>query len=483
MNTITPLFASYLYKDIDDNFLDSLEAILYLNPPESHHIEDIINLRLKSGKFGIDVEYNIMDIINLKLIDNFRRIYAFHNKSQLQEKTLKNRYMGATLHSLLNSPSSIKPITNSSNKLQTSLNDLHCQQNKIYKVIEILGDKLVIQNENPRNSYKDNNKKYYKNAVLGKDVEVTTFEMFSYLSLHESLQENNRSIHTQLLQAQSAINKISWNFTSDCLMKIIRKSNTEKAFNTIVENLVENNHINTILNDFELGSLISNDNWTIGVVNYFLSNHMENSEVIKNTLKDKSYILQEKDQLILAKIIVETKMLDLKQFNQLVSDKEQFKEKLNLILNNEKLKLNLEEEFVKAVKPEDILHSKTAKLFLNKIDSLTSPKLLIKTFIDRKLTNNEKQEIAQLYDISNQELIKNVAYAINTKKVDRSVMREFVNVVANNVEKTTLAYIISLHPSYMEFCKPIYMHIRITEKTNTVVPIKENQELNKKLKI
>lgn len=495
MNTITPLFLSYLYQDIDDNFLDSLDAILYLNPPTHKDMQEVVSLHVKQGTFGHDVQYSIMDMLNLKLIDNFRRIYAANNKTPISPKSNKNlinKYTGNTIHSVWNN--SVATLNTSSNpaittKLQISLSDLQEQQNKIYKIINVLFNKLIAEENETSSYYRNENRKYYKNAILGKDVEVTSFEMFAYLSLHESLSANNRQCHTDLLKKQSQNNSISWTFASDYLIRIIRKGHTEEAFNTIVENLVSNNQLSSILNDFDLGSSITNNSWNIGVVNYLLTHHTNKninnsiSNVSNSDINHEHIYMTQEQQLIIAKTVIENKMLDDKKFARLVSDPEQFKNNLNIMLDNENLKVQLENVFAKSVNPEYILQSKTAQLFLNKIERLTTPNLLFKALTNKTLSRNDKEQIAQLYDLSNQELIQTVAYSINNKKVDINVMKQFVSFIADDVEKQTLAYIISLNANYMEFCKPIYMHIRVTEKTNEIVPIRENQESVRKNKI
>lgn len=162
MTPLQNLIKNNMYKDVDRNFADAVEAIVYLSGSQDVFGETIkLNMQGENNK--TDQLYNFTDFIVFKLVENLRRMYAVGKKYKVHYTTSKKT---------------------------TSSDDLMVQQNIIYGMLQTYKDKLHF----------DVKDKVYPRAFLRHDVNCCAWDMLCLLGMNEFISGDNRVIHFNVLQ-------------------------------------------------------------------------------------------------------------------------------------------------------------------------------------------------------------------------------------------------------------------------------------------
>lgn len=428
MSNINQLFKNHIFKDINEQFMASLSAILYLSNPiaEEFKLKQEIKMVVKDyigGNSTDQIPYTIADILLIKLSENCRRIYAYNIATN---KPKRQKF--------------------SDNIKHNNYEDLISQQNHIYQIISILKEKLYF---GEMDEYENYERKFFTNAVLGQDTKCSSFEYLCYLGLHESLTPDNRQKHNQLIE-YFQLNKpnqayLSEKFVLNRLCLVIMNNNHRQIINTVFNCLNSSTLTSSIKKD-------ASNSWNILALNYLFKNNIQ---------IDKAYLHN------ILEVVMNKKILDLSYYPILVDNKKEFEQSLKDLLT-QLGQSKLEKELNWSYQATDLCESKTAKLFYDIVEELKEPYIFLKVFKNNELSNEKKDLVFKLYDLNKEEIVMNIIEVIHNnytrEKNKEAILHSFMNDYYEYINKNVLSYIISLNVDYMLMCESIYIKMRIEDK-------------------
>lgn len=472
---------NHLNKDIDQNFIDSLEAILFLTPPKKEELNTIFTLtvnsqdmddssysgtgtnlarllkeKLKSqpnsyydsygqnddisrynrgrmypSKNSVTYEYNLADFFMYKLNENLRRCYS-EEKSKDRSRSYRH-----------------KPHENNKDYLIKS-------QNYIYQAMDMLSDHISF----------DTNKKHYSKAILGKDSVMTSIELWTYLNCHEFLTSENKNKHLHILNTHFEEHKFSSNFIKEFKNFIYKKDDIE-TINLVLKNSDSKDIVETLKNSHNLKF-----GWTFAALNHIIDN-----DELDISDADKHCILNS---------IIYTKLLDSQFYNTFISDTSEFENKLSLffqkLFNNEDRAII--NTIVNKVELQSLGKSNTYSFLLNQINRLDDPHLLANTISVTNVNPAQKEMIYKLYDWDDKNIIKKCVDIINFNSYSTEKIHDLLTIRDNASNKELLAYIISVDSKkYMDICKSAYMKIKLEERVNKDNSSSHSSHISKAFKI
>lgn len=499
LNDILHLFNNHFKKDIDNNFIDALEALLFLSSPNNetfkqtislnvqysstvessldnillpinddeddndigkyhnslhglnrlHSNDDLKNFKSKEKMHHISVDYNPVDFLICKLTENCRRLYAA-NKEQIRTKpltannTLKNisNYYAQSLKSPHCSQSSAPTTTNN---VTTLLN----QQNLIYKAFDMIEEYSFFNN-------KDNT---FEKAILGKTLTIKALDLWVYLGVHDSISNDNKEKHFDILK------KHIRDFDG-----LVMSSETINVMSTIIHNPAQNDFINFCL-DFcdrkELINITFNNHyhtkasWILNVTRYLIDDQ-------------RSHLLSVNEKQTIINCLLSNKILDSAYFKDYIHQTDVFINKLKSLTSSEQFDdFNL--VMTKNLIISDLGKTNTTDFIYSHLHNRTidNSKLLIKALQQTTATDEQKNKIYSLYDFSDIDTVKNIVSQIdrNSSTTKLAMMQNFFTCSEDIIKKEILSHILSLDSAYMPLCKAAYLKIKISEnlpeKTNT----------------
>lgn len=461
INVWSGFAVNHIYKDMSEDALKAVDALMFLSPPDKDTFKQVFKFTLDIGiegqepyrsslKIQKEVSYNFADFLMLKLIENFRRIYAIERNTISDQRSSYYRKRGLDLDNseLLDyeiNPTKIGPL--SDNK-KSSLNALIIQQSNIYTIINKL-EKLLNFKEDIT---------FYPKSVVGKNYEMTIFEMGCYLGLHQSLKEKNVPIH------QSIMETIDSKLKSD---KIEEKN--LKIFNKLYYPYKRRGFAQLFLNKFSPTHLVESH------LDFKLD---KSSHFYKITLID---LLGKKDNLKITHEQKDELLVDLfrNPFFKYFSPEEKinFESTLEILFTDN----DYSQLFKKHILSPSKAGSPEYEFSMRKIKSSQDENLFLKSFYDN-LSTAQRNQILDLFDFSDVKLLKRVVDTISEKTTKVKKLEQILPYFCNALDKDSLSYIVSKSADFFPIVQPYYLVEKLKDKLdNDLMPAKKLSNSPKKI--
>ncbi len=446
-NPISALCLNSENKDIDNTFVEALEAIIFLS---RNNLNEYINseheclILVKSNQkientewfrkivlsknnakdfrnsyqrqFKYEEKYHIGDFLIRKLSQNLRRLYSAHRNGGAFSKPLSN-----------------------------NIPCLKEQQKQIYVALE-----LVLQHLNLNSK-----RKVFDNIFLGKTRLLNSREALFYLSTHEHIFAENEQIHLNILNKMNSID-ISTDTLED--LAIISYPKSKEPFVQKIINHLPDNFFTTTTLKVQENPLIGGDFLTDILIKCLESNISSNigekTAIVKNILNNKGKIQKPLDQ------------------------SEEVTQKMKTIVNN----LGYDEEFLQVI-IKTVENPNCATLialnFLDKIDNHH----LFYWIINSETHHPIHNQILEKYDLSDQNLLLLTCEKIFTlgSEQKKGAMKNFMGLFGDKLTDETLAQIIASDFILFEDLKPFFLSRKINSNLSTKNPKSNNT--NKKFKL
>lgn len=481
MSIIKSLFQNHINKDLDNNFVESLKAILFLTPPKKEDFEDLISLHVSdikdksdhsyknlSDQFFTDTDeneeeysvashftykknnsskvvyYNLGDFLIYKLLENLRRLYAA-NKVSSNNKTsgYQNNY-NKNLPGYFNNLKANQSV-DLNNKKQ-----LIETQNVIYQIADILKEYL----------YFSDKEQIYQKAILGKDIKIKPIELLAYINCHEHLSDDSKIKNFNLLKQHISNHKMSDSFINHCSGLIFKEKDRDTI--QLILNHTDDNLLFKSLN-------VSNGyryGWFSLTIDHLIS-------------KDTAHTFSTENKLALLHVVSSSDLLDNDFFHKFISNPEEFTQKFKSLFVDEKIKEAINKDALKYLNPIFLGIKKSTDVVYELITSLNSAYFLNKVIYDDNYKENQKQMIYNLYDFNNPELLKNCISYINHN--NKNNMKGFLNIGNISSNKEAISFILSLDSSYIEICKAAYLNIKLNETVKNSESLQEKKSPRTKI--
>lgn len=416
MSSLDKLFANSLKNDITHSFVESVEAIMFLEGISSDDFlrsnkvkvfTPIIEepsfysskkkLTVTDKNYQQEVDYDILSVWLYKLSENLRRIY-------------------------------------SAKKQNNDFSSLIQQQNNLYTISNYFLDSWDTNNEPA----------FFPRAIFGRHMDyLAPLDYLVYLGTHDCLTSNNFASHLKLLDKLS--HKLDLEEIPDFIPKLALSAKNSKLFKTILPFFSQDSLIST------LQYRKSSDGFKILSIEYILEN--ENLFNLKNYQKTD-----------IVNILLHSDVLLSRHFDDFILDKNAFLNKLSTFITLEVTK-NIEVVFVNKCKKNS--HYQNFEKFFLHNQKKSNPYSLI-----NELSTLSFEEIQSSYALSSElisDTIDNIVELSSLKQNKHtdylsSSFKNFVEKLHPVLEKQHLAKIISFNGEFLNFCKPVYLNIKLQEK-------------------
>jgi hypothetical protein len=465
-------------KNIDSNFVKTLEAMMFLNGKnidstinECYEVELLINVdrdmekskwfqeklakqtatkvehspydddyqgfrmsqpsalynHLQSRSVGFDKEvYNIKEEIHIgsflinRLSENFRRLYSANKNGGNVPKDLGS-----------------------------SIEILKEQQRNIYKSLELVAPHIKFSSET----------RTFNSIFFGKVRHCTESQAFFYLAMHEYLQPENESIHKKIFSTCFNIEDINPSIIKDVAMLSypLKKSKfissfiedlPEQFFKEMSLYLVDKSRVN--------GSFMA-DAFMHCVKNNIVLPTEQKGIILKSLLDSHS---------AWGKMPVEMAGAIANEIKDYISD--------------------VPLDFIKAglIIPNNINKNCATNVCLHLVDKLTDPDLFWAALNDH-IEPQQQTTLFAKFDFSDQENLLKIARKISSGSEynKKEKMPIFIRIVGDYMENETIAHILALDCSFIEFIQPLYMTKRLDSELKKDTDIQQNVNQSKRLKI
>lgn len=479
MTPLQTLFSNHLYKDIDQNFVDALEAILFLTPPQANEFDNVATLEqeikthkhssshdsvrdiwqqaknsyysdpnndeytlndmntnalgnlLKHKIFGehlqkqqkevISHQYGVTDFIIYKLLENVRRLYSAHKKNTPNTQKNGNSQNTKGIMGL--------------NNIGLSIEALQEQTGFIYQVVQMTREHLRFTEKTS----------HYPRAILGNDVNCSALDIWGYLCFHEQIPASYKALHLEIFKEHMDNHVVSKNFLSH-FQNLLYQPSQKDMVKLILNHARVEDVLDVLLNEQGRPKY----GWLLLALEHVMEKKVELN-------------LGQKEKLL--RSIFTSDLLDNKFYEQFV-DTQVFEYHLDMLYSDKAVQSHLQEWFRKFVPLEQIGIKRSADFIFNKIEQLDSESIFYQTLVSGNLSHEQKNLIFNKY-ARNDEQMKRFATHIQRSSPNGKVkqhLSDFLSLGDNIQNKALLAHIISLDASYMEICKSIYQNIRLQEK-------------------
>lgn len=416
MSSLDKLFANSIKNDITHSFVESVQAIMFLEGISSQDFLKTNQVKvftpvieepsLFSSKKKLTVtndysyqtvDYDILSVWLYKLSENLRRIY-------------------------------------SAKKQHNDFTSLLEQQNNLYTISNCFINDWDTANEPV----------FFPRAIFGRNTDyLEPLDYLIYLGTHDCLTSQNFSSHLKLVEHFS--HRLHLDDIPDFIPKLALSSKNSKLFKTILPLFSPD----SLLSSLQYSK--SSDGFKILSIEYIL----EHSSL---------FDLQNYQKTDIVNTLLHKDILLSRHFDDFILDKNDFLNKLSHFITPDITK-NIEVVFVNKCK-KNSQYQQFETVFL-KNQKKSNPYSLI-----HELTSLTFEEIQHSYALS-PELISDTI----DKIVELSVLKQnqhkdyllssfknFVEKLHPSLEKTHLAKIISLNSEFLSFCKPVYLNIKLQEK-------------------
>lgn len=438
-NPFVSLCVNHLNQDINENFVKTLETIIFFNKKESNinlinenfnynicikdnigfnlsQLNQFKNIKLieksKNNILNVELNINMFDFLVLKLIENLRRLYSANNtKGKLLEPIYKNK----NLTSLIN------------------------QQNSIYNSLNLLKDNIFLQDE----------ELLYSNSFFGKSKICKRSEVFLFLNFHEFITKDNQITHYQIFNNFFSIKNINWDFLLPELFKISFK---EKS--NILSEIIKCLNFD-ILNNYnkKTEEIIKVSSFT--------------SEVFVNFAEKNQSLNKDTKKLLFIKAITHSYIEDLIEDKHIPIIKNYLSD-----LDNENISNIC---IYKLCSNNNIKESNINKLLIQliiKLDNL----FLFSNLLKKDTLNNIELEILTKYEKNENFIYKFLmtnknSYYINT------YLQSIFNLLGDKISTNLISNILSIDKNFISFIEPIVLNKKLD------IELTNKESMNKKNKI
>ena len=444
LNVWTTFALNHIYKDINSDALKTLDALMFLSPPDKMTFKESFLFSLDIGldvisegrspvKIQKETNYNFSDFLVLKLIENFRRVYAIESNLNKENKSLlyKNRGFDLDSSQLIDHKINPSKIGSLSDNKKNDLNNLEQQQKNIYSTIDKLKNCL---------HFKDNLTVYPK-AIIGKNYETTIFEMCCYLGVHQSLKSENVHIHKSFVEAMNSSFSIS-NINI----------NNIQLFNKLYYPYERRLFVQMYMDKIPALKLVEN---------HLSFNVDKPSDFYKITLID--LLGQKKSVNLLNEQKIEL-LVDLfihsffKYFSP--SEKTKFEEKIDNLFSD----IDYEVLFRKQVMSPSRASSLEYKFVIKRVKSFFDEQLFLKSFC-KNLSTADKEQLIGLFDLDDQNLLKRVVDILAEKSNGSQQLAEVLPYFSC-INKEAIAYIVAKNSDFFPVVQPYYLMEKLTPVLN-----------------
>lgn len=413
MSSLSKLFINSLKNDITQSFVDSVEAIVFLEGISKDDFLELhpcniftprISLSFHNEPLNVskdeydfvNVEYDIFSCLLYKLSENFRRIY-------------------------------------SSKKQNNDYTDLISQQNNIYNVFELLISELDTQNEFS----------FFPRSIFGKHEDLLPTNFLIYLGFHDCLLHHNIEKHLKVVDTLK--HKIDLSYIPDFLPKLALSQNNSKLLKNILPLFEPDDLFN------KLKFTKTSNGFKILSLEYILDNPSK-------------FNFYSHDLTEIVSLGLSGDVLSSKHFDSLILDKFNFIQKLSNFVNSNNQK-EIELIFVRFSQKNPQFNE--FRQFFIKDTKQTNPIALFK-----ELTFKSYEDIYELYDLNHDVIMGCIDYCyqknLTRNNVDYHGLSKDLQLLTHtlypSLDKKHLAHIISFNNDFMSFCKPIYLHMKLNEK-------------------
>lgn len=421
MSSLDKLFSNSLKNDITHSFVESVEAIMFLEGISSEDflrlnkvsvytpiIKDNWGISQKKLSFtdqyeNVNTHYDILSVWLYKLGENLRRIYSATKK-------------GNDTSSLIE------------------------QQNNLYIISNYFMDYWDTKNESA----------FFPRSIFGRHDELEPLDYLIYLGTHDCLSKSNLDNHLKLLQKLS--HKIDSYDIPDFLPKLALSSTNSKLLKTVLPYLSTQSLISN------LKYQKSSDGFKILSFEYIL----ENMDKFK---------LENFEKIDLVRNFIGHDVLFSKHFDEFILDKSVYLDKISQMITPE---MSKELEIILTHKSSKNKNYLPYQSYFLKGQKKTNPISLVKDL--EKMSFEEIDSSYQLSPSLVSDSINHMVYQASLKdKLNKEQLKNnFKNLVDKLhtvLNKEHLATIISLDSDFISFCKPVYLHIRLMEKLEDSPPV------------
>lgn len=417
MSSLDKLFANSLKNDITHSFVESVEAIIFLEGISSddflisHNVKVYTPVIKNDFSFYqpqkltftqdyeyIDTTYDILGIWLYKLSENFRRIYSAHKKNN-------------------------------------DISSLLQQQHNLYTISNYFLDHWTTNNQPT----------FFPRAVFGRHCDyLTPVDYLIYLGTHNSLSHENFDHHLKLLV--TLLPHLEKSDFPDFLPKLALSSKNSKLLKTIIPYFSSD----TLINSLKYGQ--SSDGFNILSFEYLFEN------------PDK-FILADYEKIDLIKKILREDILLSKHFDDFILDKSVYLHKISQFITPEVSK-EIEPLFINKSNKNSFYQQVQSSFLINKKKS--NPYALSKEILSLSFDELHASYLLspEIVDDTIQIFVGNSSLKENYSNKDYLFknLKNMVEKLHPVMTKSHLAHIISLNNDFISFCKPLYLHIKLNEK-------------------
>lgn len=527
INPIINLFKNHINKDIDQNFIDALEAVLFLTNATQTDFELTFSHKLAN------------DVVNLESSNEKRSgkptiADVIKSMNQAQQKKPSNSLWHAVQESDKNI-FSVKDITQQHHSQEENTVSYKPQQHYVqYNPADFLVFKLV---ENLRRLYSaskaqereeqekmnkspnlnhnsksinhlfghlkqassaqmpmNNEKKlienqsfiykafelimpytrlsaqpkWFEKAIFGKNIQVSPMELWAYLGLHEFVQPENRKLHNSILEEPIKSHRFSQEMLIS-MSKVIPPFEQKELIYTILRSCDINQLCDATFNNKTSKPTHS---WTLSVCEFLFNP--------TNNISEKDF--GDKQKSLALNTLLKFNLLDSPYYSKFINNNADFFDNMKFQTSSSSFK----HIYKKSLQDLPFSHFETNKntvdfLFKN-IDSLDSVDFFTNTVKTKQINAEQKNKIFNLYDLDNGQFLKDVASKIDysSGEMRDKSMEEFLTIGHNATNKELITHIISLNSCYMPICKAAYLKIRFSENLTDKTEQQDNGVITKR---
>lgn len=470
INPFVVLMQQHFQKDIDSNFIETIDTILLLNknysellsepyifstdkieniekPTHSSSLTNLLKTKLqishntnyiqdediwydnKLTEKNLNIvqeknQYYLIDFLIFKLSENLRRLYAVHKNEKIDKSSNSSSYK-------INNINTISFIG--------SKEELLKQQNNIYHLFKKFYSHLHFQED----------LKVYPKLFLGKDCKCSSQEALFYLSFYDQISQENIPTHIQLFQSFSFSNMQPHLF--QFYNNVSYSKDKRQTIQKILSFFPDQFFINFIENASTF-KVASRGSFLFDFIIETVHRNIPTSEDDKKMLLNKILTIQ--NNLI---------------FHENYDFANQFYQKIKDYFANTHF---TEEDFFRHgfSRPE----SAFTQLILKFIPKFENPKFLITHILsNKKFTSNIKNEILSKYDFNDDFIIK-CFKNINPTPMNTEIIHQFVSFIKPYLNNNILSLIIANNSAFFPILKPVYQeHILNNELAKKDEPIKK----------
>jgi hypothetical protein len=388
---------------IEENNYDSEDNIKYaglqLAQPQAvyKHQQKYPN-SFNKDTYNIQEEIHIGSFLINKLSENFRRVYSAHKNGGNVPKIL-----GSTIDSLKE------------------------QQKNIYKALEIISPYISF----------DSKPRTFENIFFGKVRHCSEAQAFYYLAMHEYLQPENEELHKKLFAKNFNVADIN-----PAIIQDVASLSYPKTKNKFIKSMIEllPKEFFEEMNIYLTSQYRANGSFMADGFMYCLDNNIQLSSeaklfILKNLLD--SYSHWGKQPVEMAQPLVN-------KIKDYISD------------------VKLEFSHSNLINPSLVHKNCATTMCILLVDKLYDASIFLSSF-NQNVEPQQQASVFSKFDFSDQELLLKIARQINSNSATykKEKMPKFISVVSNYMANETLANILALDSSFIEFIQPLYMTKRL----------------------